>query len=421
MRAGWVAAVVLIALAREAAAQELPPFAPGPADVPALPNGEDVSRPLTPVEAPDPPAVEAVPVPEPVERVERVQRQTPEKRGPLGPHWCDYAYLMWWPKAHPLPPLATATRDGSPPAIGNPNTVLLVGGRAIGTPDVSGGRFVLGNPINEDETTGFELVYFFLGSRTLTASYGGGNPRIGALGLPFTNALTGQHDVFPVVVPGGSGGSVSVATTTRVQGAEANLVANLLDGKALKLNGLVGYRFLQVHEGLAVETIRRTGADVATTYDEFSAHNRFNGGQLGLHADVSRGIVYCELTGKVALGQTYEVVRIDGASRLAGAVVPGGVYAQTGNIGRSTRSVFAVVPEGTIKFGLRLTDTGRVYVGYNFLYLGDAVRPGDQLDPTLNPTQFAGGALAGVDRPRTIWNRSDFWVQGLMIGLETRY
>jgi hypothetical protein len=143
--------------------------------------------------------------------------------------------------------------------------------------------------------------------------------------------------------------------------------------------------------------------------------------------------VFCELTGKVALGQTFEVVKIDGATTMYTPILgglsvqhaPGGVFALPTNIGRTTQSSFAVAPEGIFKIGLKLGDTGRFFVGYNFIYLSDAVRPGDQVDRTLNPTQIAalnpGGGLTGLDRPRGLFNHSDFWAQGLILGLETRY
>jgi hypothetical protein len=195
----------------------------------------------------------------------------------------------------------------------------------------------------------------------------------------------------------------------------------------------VGYRYLQVNEGLTVEQMRGTAAGFGPIYDQFDGHNRFHGGQLGLNADFTRGVVFCTLSGKVALGRSYEVVKIDGATNIytptmggyAVAAHPGGLYALPSNIGRYTSSEFGVVPEGTVKLGLKLGDTARVYVGYNFLYLSAAVRPGDQIDRTLDPTQVAalnpGGAFGGLDRPRVPFVRSEWWAQGLIIGWESRY
>jgi hypothetical protein len=211
----------------------------------------------------------------------------------------------------------------------------------------------------------------------------------------------------------------------------------MLDEKNVKLNFLLGWRYFQVHEGLRIEQSQFRYSPtfgVVQAADQFDAHNRFHGGQLGLHADMHRGTVFCEMTGKVAFGQTYEVVKTEGANQLllANGRLPipqsfggSGIYVQPSNFGRTANGVFAVVPEGTIKLGFRFGDAGRLYVGYSFIYLSDAVRPGDQIDRTLNPATVplvsGGPPVFGPDRPARLFNRSDLWVQGLVIGLETRY
>ena len=441
MRAMWVAVAAVVCWDAVAGfAQNSPPIAlPQIArtEDSALGGGTNVSRPLTPVEIPPavPPENAPEPTADPVQRIEEVHEQKFERRGPLGPSWDNMELLLWWPKAHALPPLVTGSRTGMPPILGSPGTTLLVGNHALANQDIDGGRFTLGSALNEDQTFGAELVYFFLGSRTLHETIRNGS-NLPAVGLPFINATTGREDVFSFAAPGISSGSVFVTTTTRVQGAEANFVSNLIDSKLLRLNGLVGYRFLQVQEGLTLQQMRvqfGSPGSFGPIYDQFDGHNRFNGGQLGLHADIAGQFLFCELTAKCALGQSFEVVKVDGATTVYTPVLgglsmqhsPGGVFALPTNIGRTTHSAFAVVPEGICKFGIKLGDSGRFFVGYNFLYLSDAVRPGDQVDRTLNPTQIAalnpGGSLVGIDRPRGLFNRSDFWVQGLMLGLETRY
>jgi len=429
MRAVWIAVATVFAVTAERAhAQELPPITAAPGEGTTLPVGTEVSRPLTPVEIPAapkalPPSPDAKP--EAIERVEEVQQQKIKARGPLGPSWDDFELLLWWSKAHPIPPIVSASHMGGPPVLGARETVLVVGGQSIGNQATAGGRFKFGAALNEAETVGGEVVYFFLGTQTFKTTIRGlNNPRIQSLGLPYTNSVTGREEAFPLVLPGVSTGSVYATTTTRLQGAEANGVANLFDVVGFKLNGLLGYRFLQVHEGLTIEQRRFTGTSAGSIYDEFIGHNQFHGGQLGLHADLTHGVVFCEMTGKVALGQTFEMVRIDGATAIGG-FLPGGVYATASNIGRYTRNVFAVVPEGTFKIGFKLSDSGRFYVGYNFLYLSDSVRPGDQIDRTLNPSNIPSlnpsGAFMPSDRPRPLMTHSDFWTQGFVIGLETRY
>ena len=436
-----IAALTLIAPGRGFAQETLAPFTLPPVlpgESSPLGDGKVVSRPLTPVAiTPESPPNEELQPSSGVRRVEDVQDQKYSRRGPLGPGWDDLEFLMWWPKAQALPPLVTASRSGQPPILGNPGTAMLIGSNSVNNQDIGGGRFTLGASINSEQTLGIEGVYFFLGSRTIKESVqSNGNPSALSLGLPFVNSATGQEDVFIVAEPGVSRGSVFVATTTRVQGAEANFVANLYDGINIKLNGIVGYRFLEVNEGIAIADMRTelgTTGSYGPIYDGFDGHNQFNGGQLGLHMDMVRGIVFCELTGKVAIGVTTEVVKVQGASTLYTPILggvssqnlAGGVYALPTNIGRYTHDAFAVVPEGIMKFGLKLGDESRVFVGYNFLYLSDLVRPGDQIDRTINPSQIpvlgAGGTFSGADRPRVPFGRSDFWTQGLIIGLETRY
>jgi hypothetical protein len=149
---------------------------------------------------------------------------------------------------------------------------------------------------------------------------------------------------------------------------------------------------------------------------------------------VRRGFVFCELTAKVAFGQSYEVLREGGETILQPGGFGGpvtqmyggsGLYVQPSSAGRSAAGAFAVLPEGTCKFGFRLGDAGRIYVGYSFLYLSDALRPGDQIDRTLHPSQLpivsGTGPVFGSDRPSRVLTHSDFWTQGVTIGLETRY
>ncbi|MDB5312606.1 MAG: hypothetical protein JWO38_6808 [Gemmataceae bacterium] len=404
-----------------------------------LAGGTEISRPLQPVATPQPPPTTGP-------RTTGEIRPTVDDRDPkpgkvLGDWWDTDELLIWWPKAAPVPPLVTGSRGGSP-LLGQPQTTLLVGHRSIDTQDVAGYRLTHGWSLNKDDTVGFEGRYFFLGTRTLSEFVTDlGNGRFRTIGLPYQNALTGRPDVLSVASPGLSSALVTVSTSSRVQGAEANLVGNLYAGPGVKLHALAGYRFFQVNEGLRVEQTWLQYPTATSAYyqtlgmvaDQFDAHNEFHGGQLGLMADLHRGMFFVEMTGKAALGTNYQVVTIDGATHLITAAnpiplmqsFPGGVYALPSNMGRVKHTVFAVVPEATFKVGLKLGDRARFFVGYNFLYLSNAVRPGDQIDRTLNPSQIPllarGGPILGPDRPQATVKHTDFWVQGLVIGLEGRF
>ena len=107
------------------------------------------------------------------------------------------------------------------------------------------------------------------------------------------------------------------------------------------------------------------------------------------------------------------------------AFTQAGVLGQPSNTGRFVSSGFAVVPEAIVKVGYRFADRSRFYVGYNFLFLSEAARPGQQVDLTIDPKDVPianrGGVGGGADRPLPLLVRGDFWTQGLTFGLEYRY
>ena len=85
--------------------------------------------------------------------------------------------------------------------------------------------------------------------------------------------------------------------------------------------------------------------------------------------------------------------------------------------------MFGVVPEIGLTAGWRLTPSLSLVAGYTFLYMNTIARPGNQIDRTINPTgipSFSGeppASLAGPARPAFTFNGSDFWAQGLNVGL----
>jgi hypothetical protein len=136
------------------------------------------------------------------------------------------------------------------------------------------------------------------------------------------------------------------------------------------------------------------------------------------------------LVGKIALGATQQVITVDGGSLLLTPGSPpvsatGGILAQPTNIGRSYHSAFSVVPEADLNIGYQITHWLRAQVGYSFIYWSDVVRPGNQIDRTVNPTQAPTdpnfGPLVGPARPILTPQSTSFWAQGINFGLEFRF
>ncbi len=144
-----------------------------------------------------------------------------------------------------------------------------------------------------------------------------------------------------------------------------------------------------------------------------------------------RGIWSLNLNGKLALGATTQQLNINGNETIVGAdgtvrSFNGGLLALPSNSGQFSQTHFSVVPEIGVTIGCQLTDTIRLYAGYNFLYWTNVIRPGAQIDRNLDVTQIpnfniAGATPASGSNPSVPFKQSDFWAQGLVVGLEFRY
>ena len=417
-----IAAWILLAVCGAAAAEE-----------PELP-GVPVSRPLTPVTLLEVPATlpsvaEEKPEPPPVKEAEEPSRTVRPQS------WASLDLLLWWTKAQPLPNLVTASTGSAQAALGGPETRVLVGGSSLGNGMQTGFRFNLGWMLSDE--IGFEFGGLFLGTRVASATFGD-NGNYTSIGRPYTDANTGMPSAL-IVAGGGMGtGFVTVDTTTRTQGWEINGTTNLVDAGEVTVTALAGYRYFAANESLQIQQMSLRAAPGAPpsvlwgVYDQFDARNNFQGGQIGLRIDAAHDRWLFAFSGKVALGSNFETVQIGGGSTAATAALPSpavtyynsGFLAANSNSGRIMEPHFAVLPEAKLNIGYRIFDHTHLFAGYDFLYLSDAVRPGDQVDTTIDPSRSPianNGNALGANRPRQPFLRSDFWVQGLVLGLDCRY
>src|SRR5262245_44021697 len=129
-----------------------------------------------------------------------------------------------------------------------------------------------------------------------------------------------------------------------------------------------------------------------------------------------RGPVQIEALAKVAIGGVRQAVIINGRTTLGGATSTGGFLAQASNIGSFERDRFAVSPELNINLIYDLNDSWRLLGGYSFIYWNNIVLAGNQIDTTL-PVPFTPGGT----QPELLFQRTDFWVQGMSLGAEYRW
>ncbi len=350
-------------------------------------------------------------------------------------------YLLWWTKGDPLPPLVTAGSPGdllvpgvSAGALGLPGTSVLFGDSEANAGMRSGARIMAGWWFGDDHCLGIEGGGFFLGRQTDDFSATSfGSP---LLARPFFNVLTGAQDVEFVAEPGnpavagvaarpGLAGTVSASAQSSFWGAEANLRTNLWGDPCGYVDLIGGYRYLGLDDTLTVsENLQSLDPTVPFTFngsDSFKTTNRFNGGQVGLKGEWHWNRWSLEGRTIIALGNVSEQVDVFGSKTANGVASSGDLLTQAGtNIGVHQRNRFAWSPEATLNLGYQVTDHMRVFVGYDYLYLSNVVRAGDQVNLAVNPNPLRG-VTAGPAQPAFVFHGSDYWAQGVNFGLEFRY
>jgi Putative beta barrel porin-7 (BBP7) len=334
--------------------------------------------------------------------------------------------LIWYVQRGPTPVLVTTGTQA------NPTAQPLVKDENFDDRERTGVRATAGIWLDHEETLGLEVGGFYLFERDPSARFASDGNQ--TLARPFINDITGNAEAY---VLGGAGqtGGIDIQTMSRVWGAEANLRREVLRGCFCHLDLLGGFRFLELDESLAINDVTLPGPGSAlagstfASSDNFGTRNRFYGGQVGVDAEFHVGHLDVGLWGKVALGDNAQTLSISGATGVlnpngAQNVVANGLYTQPSNIGQYTHNDFGVLPEVGLNVGLQLTPHLRATAGYTFLLLTNAVRPGNQIDPVIDPglvPGLGGAGGSGVSRPAAMFHESDFWAQGASAGLEFRY
>jgi hypothetical protein len=429
----------------------LPAVAPAPAGEPtAGDTKKDESKAATPTPACPPEADVGISIPEGPNAFNADPHALDKKfwifpvwDGP-GKVWVSADYLLWWIRKQPVPgPLVTSGTTSSLGIFGSPGTSVLAGDSEIGYGSLSGGRLTVGVS-NDDHTWALQGVGFFLekGRSNFSASSdANGNP---VLARPFINSLTGQETATLVSAPGAFSGNIQVSSTSQLNGAEINLLHPINQTLVGGVDFLIGARYIDLEESLAISQSSNLlaggvlGFNGTTVFapgtvsvsDSINTRNQFTGGQVGLQADLRSGRLFVLMVGKLGIGNTHEVINLNGQTTLSGTgapatTVPGGLLVIAPNSGRAIRDEFTLVPEFTINVGIEVTRNVRIFAGYNFLYWDDVARPGNQVNrivnPSLVPSSLAFGSDLGGATPSNVGSHSDFWAQGLNCGVVVRY
>jgi hypothetical protein len=356
--------------------------------------------------------------------------------------------LTWWNRSAQVPPLVTTSSPQFNGIVGTGDTRVLLGGSSFGDTFHVGGRIGGGHWFDDNQCSGLDWRVFWVAPASST--FVAATPPYPLLARPFFNVnpntlpFVGFGSTAEVVGgPGVANGAVSATFKSTIWGAEVNYLQNLWRNPCARLDALVGYRYIDLLENLTINEafVRTPGSDMSVggpavagaLTDTFRTQNQFHGGQIGLLGTVQRGRWSINTRATVAFGTVFQSAEISGGQLLTlanGGVqsTPGGLLTVPGtNIGRFSQERFGVVPEIGLNLGYQLTSRLKVFVGYNFLYLSSAVRPGGVIDPNVDaarvPNLLPAGTAAPVApiHPQPLLNTSGYFIQGINFGLVYRW
>lgn len=370
--------------------------------------------------------------------------EMPASFNPMRPRlYTSAEYLLWWIQGQSVPVLATTSSPSDFGVLGAPSTQVLFGGNQInGNSPFSGARFSLGYWLDCAETKALEVTGFFLGTRS--AGFYTNSALTPVIGRPFVEANNGQPNAQDTSLPGVASGALTIKAPTSLWGVGGNLRCLLCCGCNYRITMLAGFRNVNLDESLTI-TENVVGLPTApapftnqliTVQDSFSTQNHFYGANLGADARFYWGRWSVDARGQVALGDTVQMLGITGGQQfLPGISTPGGLVqhftggllALPSNIGQFNHNVFSVVPEVGVNLGYQFLPNLRGFVGYNFLYWSNVIRPGTSINPVLDVTQIPNftqhpepSPAPGL-HPAPTFHEVGLWAQGITFGLEFVY
>ncbi len=338
--------------------------------------------------------------------------------------WVRADALLWWTNGGNIPPLLTSspvdTLQDQAGVLGQPGTVVLLGNQELNNDFRGGGRISFGTWLGDCNNFGIEFTYLALGQSVDGLILNSSEKSYSC--PPFFNVDDGTEDAHLIAYPGSLQGAFSVTSTSSFQVAEFLVRRALVQTCGGRIDLLGGYRFQRLAEGLDItDTATMISSNESIQiFDEFHTRNDFNGGELGIAIERHNCRWSLETVAKLALGNSHSRIDITGSTTTPTSVFSGGLLALSSNMGPHEANQFSVIPELGFTLGYDLTCDLRATVGYTFMYWSDVPRPGDQIDLDVSPSLFPP-PTGNVDRPEFVQHNSNFWAQGINLGLDYRF
>jgi hypothetical protein len=331
--------------------------------------------------------------------------------------WLDVDFTFGWRRGKGYPTLVTGEPDGVLPGAEN----LYKAGNETSQMN-PGMRIDVGTWIDQCQVIGVGGRFWFLGKDSGDYSVTSDNQPV--IARPFFDADLEQQDALLVAFPGLRSGGVAIQATNEVLGGDAYMRMLLMKTCYGRIDAIGGYQFSRINDDFRIVSNTLALADdggiiEGTTFrieDQFDTRNEFHGGSLGLMWERECCGWTWNVMGKVGLGNMRQTAIVNGFNTVtvpgaAAVTEQGGLLTADTNIGQLTRDEFCAVPELNLGLSYRIRPCLSLSVGYNFMYWTDVLRPGDIIDTTID----TDGTLE--TRPLLALNSSNYWVQGLNLGM----
>lgn len=355
-----------------------------------------------------------------------------------GSFYSEVSFLLRWFKPICLNvPVVTVGNPSAmvPGAIGQPSTQIVVGGvppHKFEFGATPGGQLTLGW-VRADGALGVEVTGFIMDTASAGQGFTAAPNGAPASYLPY-QAPDNSQQALPFTIPGLVTGHSLAIGSTHLWGMEANalLPFSMERGGGCSFFGafLVGGRYLDLTDRDRITNTLQLVANpsvVAVGAAQFLTRNQFAGPQLGAVLGLEWGKWSLAYTTKLAAGLTHQARNIEGSPLLSTTdpslpLVPGPLLALPSNSGRETAERVTLVPEVGLKSRLALAPWCSVTLGYSLIYWNKVLCPGDQMDGQVNITQLPfQGPFTGAALPKPLFVHTDYFTQGLDVGLQVRF
>jgi hypothetical protein len=340
--------------------------------------------------------------------------------------WFDFNILLGFRKGRSYPALVTtdpSTEDSTTAGV-LPGATILYGADVEdeNTQMQPGASFDFGTWLNDSQTVGFGGRYFFLGDDNGDFSTNSGEHSV--LAIPFFSVDLGAPSALLLAHPDIGGevrsGSVAIRASNQVYGFDAYARFLYCHTPTGRIDFITGWHTSSVNDNfsLLMQTDGNQANNEIRLLDEFNTENTFHGVTMGIMTEHQCCCWVVKTRSRVSVGNMHQQVNINGGTTVNGVPnlnEPGGLFTASSNIGNYSQDQFAAVTEAGVSVGYFINPNVQLAVGYNLMYWSNVVRPGGQIDTTIDDLNVPPTS------PTFQFNTSSFWVQSVTLNLNWQF